>query len=146
MLTGVRGVLKSGGRILFQMGGRGNVEDIRSAFSVIMAQPRWQHHFDGFEFPYYFYGPEEYADWLPGSGFNAERVELIGKTMVHESRDGLKGWLRTTWFPYLNRVDPEKRDELLNEVLDEYLDHHPLDANGQTRVEMVRLEVEATAV
>ena len=43
--------------------------------------------------------------------------------MVHDGREGLKGWIRTTWLPYTERV--------------------PIKSNAKVYVEMVRLEVEA---
>lgn len=63
--------------------------------------------------------------------------------MVHTGRDGLAGWLRTTWMPYLERVPNEMRPELVGVVLDAYLARHPLDEDGNAHVRMVRLEVEA---
>jgi len=51
--------------------------------------------------------------------------------------------LRTTWFPYLQQVPESQRDRLLAEIVDCYLDRHPMTADGKTHVRMVRLEVEA---
>ena len=54
------------------------------------------------------------------------------------------GWLRTTWFPYTDRLPAELRDAFLDDVAAAYAAAHPPDADGVIRVRMVRLEVEAT--
>lgn len=145
VLAGVHACLKPGGRILFQMGGRGNAAEVFVAIAKVTQQPRWRRYYEGFTPPYHFYGPEEYEAWLADNGFRPRRVELVPKDMQHRGEDGLKGWLRTTWFPYTDRLPAELRDAFLAELVEVYTAAHPMDALGNTHVEMVRLEVEAYA-
>ncbi len=145
VLRGVRSSLKTGGKLLFQMGGRGNASGLFDTVQEVTCRPQWQRYFEGFERPYFFYGPEEYEVWLEETGFHASRVELIPKDMRHEGADGLRGWLRTTWFPYTDRVPAEQREALLTELVGAYLAVRPVDGAGRTHVSMVRLEVEASA-
>ena len=72
-----------------------------------------------------------------------KRIELLPKTMRHAGADGLKGWLRSTWLPYTQRVPESRRDDFLGEVVDLYLASYPIDEAGHACVSMVRLEVEA---
>jgi len=65
--------------------------------------------------------------------------------MVHEGKEGLAGWLRTTWFPYTDRVPADLREEFLAEIVEAYVVAHPPDTTGGLHVDMVRLEVEAVA-
>ena len=51
--------LKPSGKILLQMGGKGNASHILSVLSEIQSSPEWQPYFEGFEFPYGFLGIEE---------------------------------------------------------------------------------------
>jgi trans-aconitate methyltransferase len=146
VLLGVRASLRIGGRLLFQMGGRGNAAEVLATVQQIMLRPRWARYFEGFATPYRFHGPEEYRAWLEQTGFRPSRVELIPKDMQHEGPDGLVGWLRTTWFPYTDRVPEEHRDALVQELVETYLAAHPVDGAGRTHVGMMRLEVEAIAV
>ena len=53
--------------------------------------------------------------------------------------------MRTTWMPYWHRVPTELQQQFLDEIVDEYLKTHPMDANGLVHLSMVRLEVEAVA-
>jgi trans-aconitate methyltransferase len=145
VLRGVRSCLHRGGRIMFQMGGRGNAAGILRTVESLTVRAPWRGYFEGFVSPYYFHGPEEYKGWLPACGFEAVRVELIPKDMRHRGLGGLKGWLRTTWFPYTDRLPPELRDRFLDAIVDSYAADVPLDSEGCTHVAMVRLEVEARA-
>jgi trans-aconitate 2-methyltransferase len=145
VLRGVRGCLRPGGRILFQMGGRGNARDVAAAVDAATRDGRWSERFRGFVGPHWFYAPDDYASWLPARGFRPDRVELILKDMVHPSPEGLRGWLRTTWFPYARRLPEGEREAFWDAVLVRYLAEFPPDAAGATHVAMVRLEVEAVA-
>ncbi len=83
MLRGVRSCLRPGGRLLFQMGGRGNIVEALAVVEEVIARPRWRDFFDGFIPPYHFHSPEEYEEWLPRAGFCVARAELIPKDMRH---------------------------------------------------------------
>ncbi|MDJ0781367.1 MAG: methyltransferase domain-containing protein [Desulfosarcinaceae bacterium] len=146
VLRGVRACLKPGGRLLFQMGGRGNAQAVYEALQTVVPQGDWRPHLEAVAFPYHFLTPAQYEAWLPACGFRLRRAELIPKEMRHPDREGLKGWLRTTWFPYTDRLPEEMRDPFLEAVVARYLEHHPPAADGRTRVQMVRLEIEAETV
>ena len=72
-----------------------------------------------------------------------KRVELIPKEMLFVNAEGLKGWLRTTWLPYTERVPAPKRERFIQNVTRTYLRDHPSFDDGVIHVAMVRLEVEA---
>lgn len=143
VLRGVARALKPGGRLLCQMGGRGNAAAILAVLGELEREPPWDAWLSGFACPYGFYGPEEYENWLPAAGLRPVRVELLPKQMRQRGREGLAGWVRTTWLPYTERVPPERREEFIAAVVDRYLCRHPLAAGGEAIVPMVRLEVEA---
>lgn len=137
--------LKTGGRVLLQMGGKGNAQGILSVIDMLRNKPEWNPFFTHFEFPYGFHGIEEYNEWLKAAGLIAERVELIPKDMAQDV-EGLKGWIRTTWLPFTSRVPEECRDKFIEEIVTEYIRRTPLDAAGKTHVAMVRLEVAANKI
>lgn len=144
VLAGIRRALRPGGRILLQMGGKGNASGTMAAVQETMASPQWAAHFSGFSFRYGFHGVEEYRRWLAEAGLTPVRVELIPKQMRHAGREGLTGWFRTTWFPFVSAVPQEQREQFIVETIDRYLASHPLSADGVAEVSMVRLEVECT--
>jgi trans-aconitate methyltransferase len=143
VLDGLRRSLRAGGRLLLQMGGRGNAADILGALERVINTQRWHRYFDDFTPPYTFHSPEDYEAWLKAAGLRPVRVELIPKDMTHPGQAGLEGWLRTTWMAIAHRVPPVQRDPFIAEVASTYLAQYPPSSDGLTHVHMVRLEVEA---
>ncbi len=145
LLAGIKRALRPGGRMVVQMGGQGNCQGIFLVRDQLMASPRWREYFTGMSVAYRFPGDGEYAQLLREAGLTPLRVELIPRDMTHQGREGLKGWIRTTWLPYLERLPQDRREEFIFSLVDAYLEGHPLDPAGRTHVEMVRLEAVAQA-
>jgi len=143
VLAGIAASLREGGKLLVQMGGRGNAEQILAAGDTVQGRPEWAEYFRGFSFAFGFFGSGEYRRWLTGSGFAPVRVELIPRDMTFSSRQDLASWIRTTWLPRQERLPAALRPEYIEAVMDEYLKNHPPDAGGTIHVRMVRLEAEA---
>jgi trans-aconitate methyltransferase len=143
VLRGIFASMKQGGKILLQMGGKGNASEVGDAFDVIIKRNEWRNYFSGFSFPYGFYGVEEYREWLQEASLLAQRVELIPKKAIHKDRSAFEAWIRTTWLPHTQQVPEEKRDTFITQFAETYLEHHPTDESGRVYVNMVRLEVEA---
>ena len=143
VVRGIARALRPGGRLLLQMGGQGNAAGMIAAHDEVRARTHWRQWFENFEFPYGFLGVQDYQHLLAEAGLQAQQVELIEKDMQHEGREGLAGWVRTTWMPYATCVPQDRREDFIAEVVDTYLEHHPLDEAGKAHVAMVRLQVQA---
>ncbi|MBW1842158.1 MAG: methyltransferase domain-containing protein [Deltaproteobacteria bacterium] len=143
VIEGIKQSLRPGGRVLLQMGGKGNAAEIIRTVEGRIKRDKWCRYFADFTFPYGFYTPEEYEPWLKEAGLVPVRVELIEKDMTQEGPEGLSGWIRTTWLPYTQRVPEDERTAFTDEIVENYLKQYPLDAEGRAHVQMVRLEVEA---
>jgi trans-aconitate methyltransferase len=89
VLHGVQRSLKNGGRLLFQMGGKGNAQDILSVLNELLRANPWKKFFSDFSFPYGFYAPEEYETWLFEARLKPERAELLPKDMQLLGKEGL---------------------------------------------------------
>jgi trans-aconitate 2-methyltransferase len=144
VLAGIRRCLKPSGRLLLQMGGKGNAATVLQAIAAVLKMPRWAGYFEGFTLPYAFYGPDDYRPWLADLGLQAGRVELLPKEMTHEGSGAFAAWLRTTWLPYTQRVSEPLREEFIRDIVTAHAHMRPPDANGSIHFTMVRLEVEAT--
>lgn len=143
VLSGVKRSLKSGGRILFQMAGKGNAKAILEIFDKLFTMPEWKPYLTDFTFPYAFLSPQEYRTLLNEAGLTPVRIEQIPKDMKHNGEAGLKGWIRTTWLPYTQRLPEEMQAKFIDEIAQRYLKRRPPDAEGIVHLDMVRLEVEA---
>jgi trans-aconitate 2-methyltransferase len=143
VLSGIKRGLKPGGRVILQMGGRGNAAEMFTSFESLSKTGKWSKYFANFSAPWNFYGPEEYRGWVAAAGFSKVRVELVTKDMVQKGKKGLAGWVRTTWLPYIHTLPETLREEFVNELVGKYIESHPLDNEGNVHMKMVRLEVEA---
>ncbi len=144
VLHGVHDSLDNHGRLLFQMAGKGNAQDILAVLQELISEEDCEPYFKNFTFPYGFYGTDEYKKWLPEAGLKTERVELIHKDMRLQGKEGLAGWIRTTWLPITERVPASLRDKFIDEIAERYIAAYPLDAEGTAHIKMMRLEVQAT--
>jgi len=144
VLHGVQRSLKGGGRLLFQMGGKGNAQDVLAVLDGLFMEKPWREFFVGFGFPYGFYTPEEYRVWLCEAKLEPERVELVPKDMQLPGGEGLAGWIRTTWLPYTERLPTDLRERFIEQIVTTYMKTNPLDEAGIAHVRMARLEVEAS--
>jgi trans-aconitate 2-methyltransferase len=143
VLRGIHRALKPGGKLLLQMGGRGNAQRFFVVVAGLIREDPWRHYFEGLSFPYGFHGVEKYRAWLRLAHLEALRVELIPKDMRQKGGEGLAAWVRTTWLPYTESVPEDLRLALIGELISRYVTKHPPDADGWVHVPMVRLEVEA---
>jgi trans-aconitate 2-methyltransferase len=143
VLRGVQKSLKPGGRLLFQMAGKGNAKDILSLINELGMMEQWKNFFEGMTFPYGFYDPEEYKAFLKEVGLVPVRVELFPKDMKHQGTEGLAGWIRTTWLPFTDRIPANLKPKIVKLIVDGYLQNHPADKDGLVHVGMMRIEAEA---
>ena len=141
VLKGISRALKNNGKALLQMGGKGNAKDIVEVVNVIRNKTEWKKYFIGFEFTYSFYGSGKYKKLLHYAGLTDDNVKLIKKDMTHKGVEGLKGWFRTTWFPYTDKIPEKLRTLFIDEVVNKYIEKYPIDEGGLTHLEMIRLEV-----
>ncbi|MCL2135308.1 MAG: methyltransferase domain-containing protein [Candidatus Bathyarchaeota archaeon] len=143
VLKGVAQCLKSQGRLLFQMGGRGNMESVISCLDELRALPKWKGYFSDFSFPYAYLGVEEYRALLNEAMLTPLRVELLPKVMKFSNAEGLAGFVRTVCLPYTERVPSELRDTFVKQCVDLHMLKQHLNKQDVIQVNMMRLEVEA---
>ena len=143
VIKGIFKSLKKGGMVFIQMGGKGNAAGIVNVLTELQTEKKWDSYFNEFNFPFYFPGTNEYESLLQDCGFTLNRIELIPKKKEHEGIESLKGWLRTTWLPYTQRVPEEEREKFIDIVSKKYIERYSINSESIINVQMVRLEVEA---
>lgn len=143
VLRNIKKSLKPNGRILFQMGGKGNLTELMEIVENVIRNEKWESYFQGLDFPYYFFSDSEYTGFLKGENFIIDKVELIPRTMTHNSIEEFTGWIRTTWHPYLEKIPGNLLNSLIDDIVKNYITNFPVDSSGRTNVKMVRLQVSA---
>lgn len=143
VLAGIRKCLRDEGKMLVQMGGKGNAGKVFEAFEQVRHESRWEPFFRNFSFVFGFFGEDLYRGWLAGAGLVPVRVELIDKDMAYTNRRDFAAWIRTTWLPHLQQVPEDLHSPFIDAVIDRYLARSPVGPDGIFHIGMKRLEVEA---
>jgi len=141
MLKNFYSLLRPGGRLVLQFGGKNNAADIINVALKMIASKRWSSYYTEFKFPWHFHGPLEYRDWLITAGFSPLSVELVPKDMIHEGLPELTAWIETTWLPFLEALPEVERGVFVKAVAHAYEKNYPPDAQGRLHTKMFRLQI-----
>lgn len=106
--------LKKGGRFVAEFGGKGNVEKIRLALKHILTETGNQEIAD--KEIWYFPSISEYATLLEKNGFQVVYAVLFERETLLTDKDGVKNWLKMFATSYLENLDPETAENILDEV------------------------------
>jgi trans-aconitate 2-methyltransferase len=131
----MRSVLKPGGRLVAQCGGKGNVATHTQAIASVAADPEYAQHLTQAKGLWNFASPEETEPRLAGAGFSDVRCWLQPKP-VQPSRP-LEFISTVTLGPVLDQLPEEKRQPFAEAVLE--AEQEPL------VLDYVRLNIEAVA-
>jgi trans-aconitate methyltransferase len=143
VLSGIRRALEPGGKVLLQFGGCGNVARVIEVVEKIIRTTKYQPYFQGFDFKWFFPCPDTYEKLLATSGLTDYRVQLIPKKMIHETLNDFRGWILTTWFPYINRVPHNLQETFIETIIHTYLNATDQTPNKPIAIDMARMEVSA---
>jgi len=143
LLAGIKKSLKPGGKLLFQMGGRGNAADFTACFFNVASKEEWAAFMKGFRFTFNFMGAEEYGVMLKHAGLDPVRVEIFPEDVRFREKSEFACWIRTSWAPLIADIPQELIENFINDVVDTFSKEYPCDANGCLTVKAVTLEVEA---
>ena len=147
-LRGIKQSLAPRGRFAAQLvAKRHTTAEIKSplhrARREVMARPAWKTYFEGFE-QRRAYSVDECEGFLRDAGFELRRCEFVTEEVTHQDAGALKGYARSTWHRYTDRIPAQKRDALLNAIVQRCLEISPADRSGKIHVRASMLEVEAT--
>ena len=107
-------VLRPGGWLLAQCGGRGNVERFHAAARAAAAEPPFARHLGDWRGPWNFAGPEETSDRLRRTGFTDIETWLEPS---HVRPDWPAGYLRSVCLGYhVERLPEDLRDRYVAAV------------------------------
>jgi trans-aconitate methyltransferase len=103
--------LRPGGRLVAELGGKGNIAHILSAVRAVLPQ-----FADGGEIPAsrtYFPSIAEYGALLEAAGLELRTAFLFDRPTTLEGKDGMENWLRQfTWY-YFESLPRDRRDQAI---------------------------------
>ena len=118
VLDSISGCLKPGGRIVAEMGGRGNIESVvsalRRALTSTLGRPRAEVD------PWYFPTIGQYSALLEQRGFEVSFANHFSRpTPLKEGEEGLRDWTRMFCSEFLVGLEPAIEDKVLTLVEEE---------------------------
>jgi trans-aconitate 2-methyltransferase len=131
----LRGLLKPGGRLIAQCGGKGNVAEHTRAIATAAADSDYGQHLSGAKAPWNFADPVETEPRLEAAGFTEARCWLQPKPV--QPADPLAFIATVTLGPILDQLPEEKHRPFAEAVLAQH--EQPL------VLDYVRLNIEAVA-
>jgi trans-aconitate methyltransferase len=111
VIAGVARALRKDGVFVAEMGGHGNVEQVRRALREVLAQRNLA---SAITDPWFFPTAEDYGARLERGGFEVERIELFERPTPLPS--GVRGWVETFAQPFANRLSPAQAGPIVDEV------------------------------
>jgi trans-aconitate 2-methyltransferase len=125
--------LRSGGRLVAQCGGRGNIARFNAAAAEVGSEPPFAEHLGGWRDPRNFAGPHETKERLRRAGFDGIEAWLEPRPVVPE---GAHEYLRAVCLGYhLSELPEELRDPFVAAVAER--------CGEPVELDYVRLNIEA---
>jgi len=143
VLQGLYRSLKPGAGVLMQMGALSGAYGLVKPAAEVILSSEYAGYFQKFDHQFSSYSADEYSQLLEKNGLRPIRVEILKKLMRHRGVAALKGFMRTTWMPYTDRVPEEKRESFIDAIIQGYLREHPAGKGGIIEIPSTRLEIEA---
>ena len=140
VLLGISRSLRSGGRFVAELGGKGNVRVVQEAFDTALVELGAAK--SGEVQPWYFPSAGEYAALAERNGLEVRLVALFERpTALAEGAEGLRNWISMFGGAYLSKAGESRREEFLRRV-EERL-RPPLFRDGQWWLDYRRLRIVA---
>jgi trans-aconitate 2-methyltransferase len=131
----LRDCLRSGGRLVAQCGGEGNIVELRRRAMIVGEREPFGAHLSRFQPPWNYAGPGETRERLIGAGFASAECWL---TPAPQRPEYPREFLETIVLqPYVQALPADLRERFMDEVLAEL--------GEPVVVDYVRLNIDATA-
>jgi trans-aconitate methyltransferase len=137
VVMGMARVLKSGGRLVIEMGGHGNVETIVSALQETVRTVARREITSGWYFP----SLGSYAWLLEQHGFAVQSASLFDRPTPFEGEDGLRNWIVMFGPQMLQQIPTELHEEIIART--EMITRPKLFHDGQWIADYRRLRITA---
>jgi SAM-dependent methyltransferase len=143
VFLGAYNALAPGGKLIFEMGGQGNVAELRAALLSVVGRRVGIEKAREVD-PWFFPDKKWMGDMLESAGFVVEKMELEYRpTRAEEGGNGgLEGWMRLMGKNFLDLLGEVEREEAVKEIC-EVLETVSKGGDGGYWMGYVRLRVVA---
>jgi trans-aconitate methyltransferase len=109
--------LKTGGRLILEMGGKGNVEEIVVATRKVLT--RHGYYSNAATQLWYFPSLSEYTTLLEKKGFRVRFAAHFDRpTELKDTENGIKDWIKMFGNAFFSNIPENEIDSILNEIQD----------------------------
>lgn len=108
--------LKPGGRLVLEMGGKGNVADITGAIEKVLVKHGMQERLANRQ--WYFPSLGEYAILLESAGFRVRYAVHFDRETELQTAQGIKNWIQMFGKDFFRELDAGTADQLASEIQD----------------------------
>jgi hypothetical protein len=117
-LRGIYGCLKPGGTYVFEMGGHGNVAEVKTALLYALVQQGMSIEKARETSPWFFPSDTWMKTALEEVGFKVENVELEYRPtkLTADAKGGLEGWVRLMGAQFLQALPEEKWNDVVKQI------------------------------
>jgi trans-aconitate methyltransferase len=129
--------LKTGGKLVIEFGGKGNVETITK--ELIQQIKAHGFHFESNDFPWYFPSISEYTTLLETVGFEVELAHLYDRPTPLDGENGLRNWLDMFSPSFFSKMDADAKDSIMRKTVLEL--REKLYRNGEWIADYRRLRI-----
>lgn len=131
----LRAALRTGGRLVAQCGGKGNIDVLRGKANAVRAQAPYAEHFSGWRAPWNYAAPDETRERLLAAGFSSAECWL--EPAPREPEDPRAFLSEIVLGPHVQQLPEDLRGPFIDDVL--------AAAGEPVVVDYVRLNIDATA-
>ncbi|PJE80197.1 Trans-aconitate 2-methyltransferase [invertebrate metagenome] len=118
--------LKSGGTAYFYFGPDEGKHRLDQSIAQVAAQKRWPQVVRQLQSGFYVEPAQKIHRMLLSSGFIIRHFKVTEQEEWFQSEADFMQWMRS-WMPHLQYLDTEQQNFFLKEVMQQYVEWHPLD-------------------
>lgn len=130
--------LRPGGRLIIEMGGHGNAEELWECVKIVAAEARWNTLFLGVDVPFKFSTVDDLKRTLREQAFSDAHIANFETCLALKSEDELGAWVGAVWLPLLRCIPSNRRAQFAKEVAETYCNLH-----RTADIRMVRIRADA---
>ena len=128
--------LKTGGRFVAEMGGKGNNAHILAATREVLEKHGYAHLAK--KKPWYFPSMGDYTTRLENAGFRVtSAIHFDRPTLLQDGRDGVAKWLSMFGDTFFEGIDEAEQQQIVAEITDLLEPYY--NNNGEWHIDYVRL-------
>lgn len=143
-MQGIKNSLKPGGKALLFFGPDYGEDRFDHAVDSVAYSEKWQDHFRDFSNGFFMITPAHLLVIAEKTNLFLNHMKIIAVDETFPNREAFIEWVKG-WMPHLKRLPVERHQEFLEEVMDCYLEKHPIDIEGRPHFIDYFMEVQFTS-